>query len=354
MFDVSPQKRLTKTWEIDMPVEEEDWEIGIIVGPSGAGKTTIAKKIFGEENYFAGVNGFDWSHQKAFISEYPEKITNKELTKTLTMVGFSSPPSWLLPFDKLSNGQKFRAEMARIILETDEIAIVDEFTSVVDRNVAKVCSFAVQKLVRERKKKLVAVSCHYDIIDWLEPDWVYYVDSNEFKRGRLRRPEIQLEICRVDKAAWRIFKGHHYLNTDAHNAAHYFVAMWENNPVALVAALAFPHKYVKNIWKSHRTVVLPDYQGVGIGGIMTDTIAQYYLDLGKRFTGVASHPAMIAHRNNSPKWKLTRKPGRTAGQGKGGKVTSTASNRLTASHEYIGDGSVKTAEIVSEPRKEDQ
>jgi GNAT superfamily N-acetyltransferase len=90
------------------------------------------------------------------------------------------------------------------------------------------------------------------------------------------------------------------------------------------------------MWKGHRTVVLPDYQGIGIGNVLSEFVAQSFLDEGKRYSSVTSHPAMIAHRSRSPKWIMTRKPSRVPANGKNGKLKSSAS-RVTVSFEYIGE-----------------
>lgn len=68
-----------------------------------------------------------------------------------------------------------RVDLARALLEKDFV-VFDEFTSVVDRTVAKTACIAINKAVKRTKKKFVAVSCHYDILEWLCPDWVF--DTN--------------------------------------------------------------------------------------------------------------------------------------------------------------------------------
>lgn len=336
MFDVPVEQKLTKQWQVSLPVEDLDWNVGLVVGASGSGKTTIAKRAFGEENYFTH---HEWGNT-SLLNDFHKTIDVKDITDALSHVGFASPPSWLLPYHCLSNGQKFRTDLARLILEKDGLIVFDEFTSLVDRTVAKIGSYAVQKFIRKRQRQFVAVTCHYDVAEWLEPDWVYDVSKMTFERRLLRRPPINVKVEQVHHSIWQIFKGHHYLSADLNKAAKVFLATIEGQPAAMTAILPFPHPHVKNMWKEHRTVVLPDYQGVGLGNRLSETVGDYLLENGKRFTSVTSHPAMIGYRHKSPKWIMTRAPSRLGPPGKKAKTqtnNNTSIKRLTASFEYIGN-----------------
>ncbi|QXL48865.1 ABC transporter ATP-binding protein [Ligilactobacillus salivarius] len=171
-FDVDP-KHSNEHFEGDFDLPEE-WNVGIIVGKSGTGKTTIAKDMFGEEL----ISGLKYNH-KSVIDDMPKDKNVEEISKAFYSVGFGSVPSWLKPYAVLSNGEKMRVDIARSILEKDFI-VFDEFTSVVDREVAKVASMAVSKAIRKQNKKFIAVTCHYDVIDYLEPDWVFNTDTMTF------------------------------------------------------------------------------------------------------------------------------------------------------------------------------
>lgn len=171
-FDVDP-KHSNEHFEGDFDLPEE-WNVGIIVGKSGTGKTTIAKDMFGEEL----ISGFKYNH-KSVIDDMPKDKNVEDISKAFYSVGFGSVPSWLKPYAVLSNGEKMRVDIARSILEKDFI-VFDEFTSVVDREVAKVASMAVSKAIRKQNKKFIAVTCHYDVIDYLEPDWVFNTDTMTF------------------------------------------------------------------------------------------------------------------------------------------------------------------------------
>lgn len=131
IFDVPPAKRSQLTWDVSLPLEAKPWNIGLIVGPSGSGKSTILAEAFPAPALL------EWPEDGAVVDGFPAGMGVKEITSALSSVGFSSPPSWLRPFHVLSNGEQFRADLARRIIESDGLAVVDEFTSVVDRTVAQ-------------------------------------------------------------------------------------------------------------------------------------------------------------------------------------------------------------------------
>lgn len=336
MFDVPISEKLKKEWNINLPFEDKEWNIGVIVGASGSGKTTIAKNLFKENvTYFYSHN---WE-KNCLLDDFDKDLEINEIINYLSMVGFSSPPSWLLPYKALSNGQKFRVDLARALLETKDILLFDEFSSVVDRTVAKIGSHAIQKLIRKNNKKFIAVSCHYDILEWLEPNWVFDVSENKFYWGSLRRPSIKLEIKQVHNSIWDLFKGHHYLSNDINKTSKIFCAFYESNPIAICAILPFPHLHIKNVYKGHRTIVLPDFQGLGIGNKLSDNVGEYLKSINKRFISTTSHPAIINYRKKSSKWICTRAPSRVSNPGKKSTIQNKKNcsmNRLTCSFEYIG------------------
>src|SRR5205085_5372222 len=92
-----------------------------------------------------------------------------------------------------------------LVPHSSPLVCFDEFTSVVDRNVAKVCSAAIAKGIRRSHLpcRFVAVTCHYDVAAWLEPDWILDIATCELQRRCLRRPAIELEIHRCEMAAWQ-------------------------------------------------------------------------------------------------------------------------------------------------------
>ncbi len=302
MFDMELVEKSREQWEIDFNLPEK-WNIGLIVGPSGSVKTTIAREIFGD----AIVEGFEWSDD-SIIDNFPAHMTISEITYLLSSVGFSSPPAWVRPFRVLSNGEKFRVTIARAIAENEGTIVIDEFTSVVDRTVAQIGSAAVAKAIRRLNKRFVAVSCHYDIIQWLQPDLVYEPHKNQLTLEFFRRPPINLSVRRVSKEAWQLFRKHHYLNGNISTSAICFVAFSGDTPVAFTAVLPFKIFGNRATRREHRTVCLPDYQGVGIGNAMSDYIASLFTGLYYDYYSQTTHPAMIYSRARSKNWKVCVPP----------------------------------------------
>ena len=266
-------------------------------------------------------------------------MTIKDITELLSSVGFSSPPAWLRPFSALSNGEQFRVSMARLLAENPELTVVDEFTSVVDRTVAKVGSHAIAKTVRRRDQKFVAVTCHYDVEDWLQPDWVYEPATGTFRWESVQlRPSVELEIERTDIKSWNVFRRHHYLSESLPLNGKMFLATIDGQPAAFCCVVPFPHPKTKNLWRIARSVVIPDFQGIGVGRAFTDMIASGFSAYGKTVISTTGHPQMIRARMSSPSWKMTAAPRRTAKPGKSStmKSSATASNRLVASFKFIG------------------
>ncbi len=184
------------------------------------------------------------------------------------------------------------------------LVVFDEFTSVVDRRVARVVSAAVAKAIREERIRcrLVAVTCHDDVTEWLAPDWVIDMALGQFTRRCLPRPPIELAVHRSRRGAWPVFARHHYLKGTLSPTARCFVALWEGDPVAFCATL--PAIGYRGRWRITRIVTLPDYQGVGIGTSLAEAVAELHRGEGHRLGLTASHPAIVAHCRRSGRWRV--------------------------------------------------
>ena len=108
----------------------------------------------------------EWPADAPIIDAIAPEGDFNALTGALGSVGLGSVPTWLRPYPVLSNGEKFRADLARLVCDSPERAIVDEFTSVVDRQIAKFGALAFAKAWRRLKaKKVVLLTPHYDVVE---------------------------------------------------------------------------------------------------------------------------------------------------------------------------------------------
>ena len=310
MFDVPVQEKSGSSWEGDIDLDF-DWQIGLIVGPSGAGKSTIARHIFGEQEPMT------WNAEKSVIDNFPSQLPMPEITEALSSVGFNTIPAWMRPFHVLSTGEQFRASIARALLSGDPMrtTVVDEFTSVVDRQVAKIASHAIQKFVRRGTRRFVAVSCHYDVIDWLQPDWILHMPTLRLERRSVQpRPGLDIIISRVPYSAWAEFAPFHYLTSELNKAAKCFCLFVEDehgraHPAAFGATLHRPHAKVNDIEGLSRLVTLPDWQGLGLAFVLSDALGAAFAALGKRLHTYPAHPALIRGYDRSRKYSLEKRPG---------------------------------------------
>ncbi len=287
----------------DLP---ETWSIGCIVGASGTGKTTIAQEIF-PDSY---ITAYDYK-EKSVMDDMPKSSDLNDIHRVFTSVGFATPPDWVKPYHVLSNGQKMRVDLARSILEDRAMVVFDEFTSVINREVAKTGSLAIAKAVRKTSKQFIAVTVHRDILDWLEPDWIFDTDTFTFyskKDLRWQRPSIKLEIFETPKDRklhfWKPLARYHYLDSKLLISARQFIGVIDGEVVAHTSYIQFP---LKKGWKrGHRLVVHPDYQGIGIGTRFQKAVAQIIYDEGYTVISTSTTPALINALKRDKDWVLYR------------------------------------------------
>jgi ABC-type lipoprotein export system ATPase subunit len=334
-FDVPLSERQRLEWAGELPIEERPWHVGLIVGPSGSGKTTILRDVFG-----APVE-LEW-HGDAVVDDFDAQLSIEDVARVCGAVGFNTIPAWLRPHDVLSTGEQFRVELARTLLEVDGLIAIDEFTSVVDRQVAKIGAHAVSKYVRSHDRQLVAATCHYDVVDWLQPDWILEPASRRFEWRHLQpRPELTCTIERAPYAEWARFAPFHYLTAELNRAAKLYVLSIDDTPAACCAVLHRPHARKRNLKGVSRLVTLPDWQGLGLAFALVDRVAGAYRALGFDVHTYPAHPALIRSFDRSRMWQLRHRPA-TFVQAKGPKSMQHTSSwkqgaRPNAVFRYCGD-----------------
>jgi GNAT superfamily N-acetyltransferase len=287
----------------DLPIEGTDWGLGLIVGPSGSGKTTLGSRVLGRGAMYRQSG---WPKDEAIVDAIAPAGDFDQVTAALSAVGLGTVPAWLRPYSALSNGERFRADLARIICEAPKRVVIDEFSSVVDRQIARIGALAFGKAWRRTGGQAVLLSCHYDIAEWLQPDWIYDTATGQFSGRYLqRRPRIEVEIRETGWEFWPLFEPHHYLKLPHMIAASNYVGFVDGAPVAHLAVSTRPGLVEA---RACRLVIMPEWQGAGVGMRFLNEICgrwrrglnRYERPMPTLFH--TSHPGLAAALRRDPLW----------------------------------------------------
>jgi len=348
-FDIQNKEESNVIIEANLEHLPKEWNIGVVYGGSGTGKTTILKNFFKKEmdkSYF--------DNDKSLISNF-DWLEPKDATFLLSAMGLSSVPTWLRPFNTLSNGEQYRANLAYIVgsAKDNETILIDEYTSVVDRDVAKAMSNALQKYIRHTNKKIVLASCHFDIMEWLQPDWIYSPSKGRLEIApSLRKSTIELSIFRCRYETWNLFKQHHYLSEELNLAAKCYVITFNDKPCAFIAILPLPSGTTKNAFRVSRIVVLPDFQGLGIGIKLLNYIGSLYLTDEKKLYIKTSNPALfLGMKKNRKDWSICTEVSNMNSIKKHNEIYKNDAMKqikqsVTKSYKYIGEKSKDDLSII--------
>lgn len=202
---------------VDSEIEINEGDIVYITGDSGSGKSSILrefKRIFGEK--CIDINDLEIDKDKPLVDTVGETV-DKAL-ELLSRVGLNDAFLFIRRYSELSDGQKYRYRLAKLIESGKPVWIADEFCSTLDRDTAKIVSFNVQKIARRLGKTLIAATCNMDLDQDLIPSVridkrygseikIGYHTNEPVKRCSLIK---QMSIERGTRADWNKLGCFHY------------------------------------------------------------------------------------------------------------------------------------------------
>lgn len=384
------------------PSELGPFSLGVICGPSGSAKSVLLRSHFGCE-----ATVVSW-RDGCPLSEHFEAESAAE---RLAAVGLDPTAYSNAMFPSLSRGEKAQATLARLLGRSN--VVIDEFTSDVDRGTAATMARALSKFSkRHQASGVVVASCHSDIIagGCLEPNWVYDTQSCTLLQTRVDEidhelpmpsdktemgqaltctpgqlwqlcvrltkgehadrvisiaiPTVRSRLRRCDPSMWQKFREHHYKTRTLSSASRAFLltAQLPGLPEQSAGFMAtIPHTggrergSMKTLpYRAHRTVILPEWQGIGIGSRLSDAVAEIHRREGRRYFGQTVHPRFGEYRDRSPLWVPTewnhtesRFKIESWRQRLDGVRVRLKTPRFVYSHEYVGPRDASGAAYLS-------
>ena len=238
--------------------EPEFQSVLYITGESGSGKSTILNEFYEETKV-----SFD--ENKPIFS-----LIDNEPMKWLSFVGLGDAVLYVTPFKYLSDSQQKRFIILKMILEND-IIVVDEFLSTLDRKTAKSVAFTFQKLIRKLNKRAVVVTAHDDLTEYLMPNvkiqgraFPSEFETTRYIEGEFPNPFQKVEFEYVDKDYYRnLSLGElHYRGKYTGGTKEYLIAKFNNETIGVLVSTNLIGREGRRI---SRVVVHPSYRGCGIG-----------------------------------------------------------------------------------------
>ena len=219
----SPGKVVAKRLAIDL------WpgSITLIVGPSGSGKSLMLASIARQVPTARLVTDVPFPQDVAVLDAVAPGRPVYDALRILTACGLGEPMLWIRRFHQLSDGERFRARLARAISlhrRTDSATplLCDEFGAILHRRLAKAIAFNLRKLVTREGLTLVVATSQDDLEKDLKPDTIIRLggDEPEVEKcdRRQRRTGVsfspRLRIARGCVRDYRRFSVMHYRRRD--------------------------------------------------------------------------------------------------------------------------------------------
>ena len=280
-------------------VRLQEGGITLLLGPSGSGKSSALDQMAKQLPGAVMVGSVGFRPDVAIIDGVAPWVTIGEAMSLLTVCGLSEPRLWVRRISELSDGQRFRARLARAVAlharaGSKSPLLCDEFCSVIHRRCAKGISYNLGKLAKRRRLTIVVASCFDDIIADLQPTTtVRFVGGGrcEIANGRVsrRRPcslQRRMVIGRGGVRDYDGFAPMHYRATDELGFVDKVFVMREGKRGDLVGVVVYAYSPLELSFRNkatqgrfsrnpqgvnrsfrilRRLVMHPDVRGCGLG-----------------------------------------------------------------------------------------
>ncbi|MCD6528756.1 ATP-binding cassette domain-containing protein [Candidatus Bathyarchaeota archaeon] len=277
-------RRLVLYDNVEFKVKPTD--IVYITGDSGSGKSVLLramKKDLGDEAI--DIDEVKVDPDKPIVETIGERFD--EALELLSRVGLNDAYLFLRRYSELSEGQKYRYKLAKLMESGKQWWVMDEFCSTLDRDTAKIVAFNVQKQARRMGKAVIAATTHTDLLEDLAPSvhihkgWGKKIEVKYYPNRINRECSIVREM-RIEEGAYRDYKqlsDFHYRSKASPYPRKIFT-LKRGSEVCGVIVYNHPPMNVKGrslVWKGSfdklrselstisRVIIHPKYRSVGLG-----------------------------------------------------------------------------------------
>lgn len=243
-------------------------QVVLITGDSGSGKSTLLREIadaMSRGNQFGRIttnNTVRLNDDELIIEGVGKDIS--ESISILSMSGLNEAFLMLRRFKELSDGQKYRYRIAKMIDSKAETWIFDEFAALLDRITARCVSYTVQKTARKLGRTLIVATTHEDLLEDLKPDvWIEkkfgeQVSVKIFNEGSFKKECALLKSVKIERCALKelgSLERFHYRGKISNLSKFAFSAQLNEELVAGIIYVP-PHLQLKG-----RNIALPEFKG---------------------------------------------------------------------------------------------
>jgi len=187
----------------NQPIDIEQGDVVYVTGQSGAGKSTVLRELKGQMEA-AGIQIADIDAIPLLDKPLIDQIgtTTTEALNFLSIAGLNDAYLFIRKPAELSDGQRYRFRLAKVIESGAKVWVADEFLAVLDRTTAKVLAFNLQKVARQRGATLMVATTHTDMVDDLAP--TLYVEKRYREKIVVARTERPAHQQRVRDEAYEL------------------------------------------------------------------------------------------------------------------------------------------------------
>jgi len=292
---IDQTKRFTLYDNVQLEINKDD--IVYITGDSGSGKSVLLRwfqKVLGKKA--VNIDTIKFPKDKPLIETIGK--TTSEGLELLSRVGLNDAFLFLRKYSELSDGQRYRYRLAKLIERKAQFWLMDEFCSTLDRDTAKIVAFNLQKLARKEGRAVLAATTHTDLLGDLNPSVhihkrfgkeiciVYYTNKPAEECSLVK----EMYVAKGTTEDWRKLACFHYRSHRIAAPRNIFclrrgdelcgVIVYAYPPIACFGRKqVFPKMSVPEMNKKlsvvSRVVVHPKYRTIGLGSkLVRDTLSR--------------------------------------------------------------------------------